>query len=218
MRGWRRCHFIENQRGFTLIELLVVIAIVAILAAMLMPVFSQAREKARAISCLSNCRQIGFAVAMYTQDYDENFPLTSHDPRSSWLTSFQPYARSFLLLRCPSDTSTNWTLPIPPSVQVRLSSYATNNYMTPAGGYLSLASIPKPAATIYVAELFNNRTGDHIHPTLWLNRINPWAEVATERHQGGSIFVFVDGHAKWHRFEQTWNPAAGVNWYDPSKS
>ena len=64
----------RRQRGFTLIELLVVIAIIAILAAILFPVFAQAREKARAATCLSNNKQIGLAMAMYTQDYDQVYP------------------------------------------------------------------------------------------------------------------------------------------------
>jgi prepilin-type N-terminal cleavage/methylation domain-containing protein len=64
----------RNQNGFTLIELLVVIAIIAILAAILFPVFAQARAKARAISCLSNVKQIGLGFAMYVQDYDEQTP------------------------------------------------------------------------------------------------------------------------------------------------
>ncbi len=63
-----------QKKGFTLIELLVVIAIIAILAAILFPVFARAREKARASSCLSNMKQIGLAVLQYAQDYDENFP------------------------------------------------------------------------------------------------------------------------------------------------
>src|SRR5688500_16396413 len=65
----------QARRAFTLIELLVVIAVIAILAAILFPVFAQAREKARAISCLSNMKQIGTAAMMYVQDYDEQFPL-----------------------------------------------------------------------------------------------------------------------------------------------
>ncbi|MBC7807537.1 MAG: prepilin-type N-terminal cleavage/methylation domain-containing protein, partial [Akkermansiaceae bacterium] len=64
------------KSGFTLIELLVVIAIIAILAAILFPVFAQAREKARQISCLSNQKQIGIAMMMYVQDYDETYPTT----------------------------------------------------------------------------------------------------------------------------------------------
>src|SRR5215470_7476495 len=63
-----------SSKGFTLIELLVVIAIIAILAAILFPVFAQAREKARAISCLSNERQVGLALMLYIQDYDETYP------------------------------------------------------------------------------------------------------------------------------------------------
>src|SRR6476469_8467481 len=66
----------QSREGFTLIELLVVIAIIAILAAILFPVFAQAREKARAISCLSNTKQISLGFAMYNQDYDEGFPAT----------------------------------------------------------------------------------------------------------------------------------------------
>ena len=65
------------RRAFTLIELLVVIAIIAILAAILFPVFAQAREKARAISCLSNLKQVGIGLMMYTQDYDETYPIAA---------------------------------------------------------------------------------------------------------------------------------------------
>lgn len=72
------------RRAFTLIELLVVIAIIAILAAILFPVFAQAREKARQTSCLSNLKQLGLAVMMYTQDYDENYPLQTSGSNNGW--------------------------------------------------------------------------------------------------------------------------------------
>ena len=79
-RGFTPCNTRKRTLGFTLIELLVVIAIIAILAAILFPVFAQAREKARAISCLSNLKQIGLGVMMYAQDYDETYPMKSVEP------------------------------------------------------------------------------------------------------------------------------------------
>ncbi|GIV21426.1 MAG: hypothetical protein KatS3mg023_3177 [Armatimonadota bacterium] len=73
-----------KRHAFTLIELLVVIAIIAILAAILFPVFAQAREKARQTSCLSNFKQIGLSVRMYSQDYDEKFPMGTYPGARNW--------------------------------------------------------------------------------------------------------------------------------------
>ncbi len=101
-----------TRRGFTLIELLVVIAIIAILAAILFPVFAQAREKARSASCLSNLKQLGLAVAMYVQDYDERFAGGSThlqgDPGNCighrwWIDMIEPYVKNRGLKNCPSE-------------------------------------------------------------------------------------------------------------------
>jgi prepilin-type N-terminal cleavage/methylation domain-containing protein/prepilin-type processing-associated H-X9-DG protein len=90
----------RNQNGFTLIELLVVIAIIAILAAILFPVFAQARAKARAISCLSNVKQIGLGFAMYVQDYDEITP-SGRGGGWEWWTELMPYFKNIDFLYCP---------------------------------------------------------------------------------------------------------------------
>src|SRR5215831_15668994 len=107
-------HRSGRRNAFTLIELLVVIAIIAILAAILFPVFAQAREKARAISCLSNTKQLGLAVMMYVQDYDETYPWAYFWDQSldwkanSYLWSsqrcIQPYMKNTDLYKCPDDS------------------------------------------------------------------------------------------------------------------
>jgi prepilin-type N-terminal cleavage/methylation domain-containing protein/prepilin-type processing-associated H-X9-DG protein len=114
-----------RRAGFTLIELLVVIAIIAILAAILFPVFAQAREKARAASCLSNTKQISLAFSMYNQDYDEGFPATvserqapagtpdTPDARApfSYRRLLQPYIKNEQVFKCPSAPA--WIAPAP---------------------------------------------------------------------------------------------------------
>src|SRR5205823_14820075 len=94
----------RRQRGFTLIELLVVIAIIAILAAILFPVFAQAREKARQAACLSNCRQIGLGVMMYAEDWDQSYPLYALLPKHEvmWFQMIQPYIKNENVFTCPS--------------------------------------------------------------------------------------------------------------------
>jgi len=114
-------HSRSTKRGFTLIELLVVIAIIAILAAILFPVFAQARGMARKASCLSNFKQSLTATLMYSQDYDEMYPLVQTTntynavtaPQDNvWGTLVQPYVKNEQILACPGDpagkTSREW--------------------------------------------------------------------------------------------------------------
>jgi prepilin-type N-terminal cleavage/methylation domain-containing protein/prepilin-type processing-associated H-X9-DG protein len=111
---------VRTQKGFTLIELLVVIAIIAILAAILFPVFAQAREKARTVTCTNNCRQIATALMMYAQDYDENlpgFPDPQRNPLfASWswqmiIPILDPYLKNRQVWVCPSASNTATTGP-----------------------------------------------------------------------------------------------------------
>src|SRR5947209_765006 len=96
-----------RNRAFTLIELLVVIAIITILAAILFPVFAQAREKARSVVCLSNERQMGLAISMYTQDYDDRLPMGGNAaPKPNrWYDWIAPYQKSRGINLCPSAPS-----------------------------------------------------------------------------------------------------------------
>ena len=131
----------RHRSGFTLIELLVVIAIIAILAAILFPVFAQAREKARQASCLSNMKQISLSVLMYIQDYDEKFPIGTVADSSlpsdqqaysfviggTWFRRVQPYIKNVDVFRCPDDLGGNTTNAITSVFGPRLS-YAANGY------------------------------------------------------------------------------------------
>src|SRR6059036_185279 len=125
-------NMLSKRNGFTLIELLVVIAIIAILAAILFPVFARAREQARATSCKSNLKQLALGLAMYAQDYDEAFPrnafivslaacqaapggcwYSGNDPAPLifWAQNAQAYVKNFGIMTCPSGVSSTLAAP-----------------------------------------------------------------------------------------------------------
>ena len=184
-------HRAASTCGFTLIELLVVIAIIAVLAAMLFPVFARARENARRVSCLSNLKQIGMATLQYNQDYDDYLPLTLMDSfftdgtiHSTWVDSTQPYIKSKQVYRCPSDNDSSWTTPASvygpssttPPLITRFSSYQVNAYLINLGGsampYAHLSSLGAPSKVIYLAEAGPNNILDHYTPMCWSSPVD----------------------------------------------
>jgi prepilin-type N-terminal cleavage/methylation domain-containing protein/prepilin-type processing-associated H-X9-DG protein len=142
----------QHKSAFTLIELLVVIAIIAILAAILFPVFASAREKARSIACLSNMKQLGLGFMQYNQDYDEREPtgVNWYTPGGNgWASQLYAYIKSTNVFVCPDDSTTNV-----------ISSYSYNsNNVTPTGTTVTAASIStylSPSKTILLSEVVGN--------------------------------------------------------------
>src|SRR5688500_14617648 len=171
----KRSAFTSRKAGFTLIELLVVIAIIAILAAILFPVFAQAREKARQTACLSNAKQIGTGLVMYQQDYDGTAPMAQYavtGPATPYPSRYgviyyaavyadmlEPYMKNMGVAACPSDptrrTVSDANFKAGPAL-----SYGVNLYPYNWGGSgtgervrgVNEAEVLKPADAIFVAE------------------------------------------------------------------
>jgi len=211
------------SKGFTLIELLVTIAIIAIIAAILFPVFAQARESARRASCLSNLKQIGLALMMYTQDYDEHFPANYAYPGGSpyltYAAAIEPYlSNNKQVWVCPSETSTLLMgsayayppfLPTDPAVSYYFNFYIGGNDVVSTGSYhrLSQADIPTPSDVFVLWEMENSRLGANFGGDTTKNAerpcdVDPCTTQAdyyggTGRHLNGDNYVYADGHVKW---------------------
>ena len=144
----------KSKSGFTLIELLVVIAIIAILAAILFPVFAKVREKARQTSCLSNLKQIGLGFAQYIQDNDENEPSPKDDFGEGWAGKVYPYVKSTGVFGCPDD-------PTSPAAGMAKVSYAFNGNLFPDNTtyynnrktFGAIASMNSPSNTVLLFEI-----------------------------------------------------------------
>ncbi len=205
----------SKKQGFTLIELLVVIAIIAILAAILFPVFAKAREKARTSSCLSNVKQITLATMQYAQDYDENLPMSGkwNPPPSGpgfiyWFDAIGPYVKNTQVFICPSSTSQGsiYTWNYGFVNQVVGYELARGGFNWPAGGTVasgtaprSLATVDKPSERVFVTDASNYNT----EVSYWYRTDSSYTQVGGAyywvdcRHNGGANCGFVDGHAKW---------------------
>ena len=184
------------RRGFTLIELLVVIAIIAILAAILFPVFARAREKARQSSCTSNVKQIALGVLMYVQDYDERFPPERNGVDGpTWYRTgnivyttygnYQPlifpYVKNYQVFMCPSSERSD-------DAERFAYDYAMNSSLSTGTPPVKLGQIEYPSQTLMI--------GDSTYE--WIDR----AARISARHNGGAVLGFCDGHAKWMRGQE----------------
>lgn len=222
------------KKAFTLIELLVVIAIIAILAAILFPVFAQAKAASKKTACLSNARQIGVGLYLYLSDSDDVLPMANYsapyigDPSEfsflgggqavpCWADLIQPYAKSFSIFKCPEDysgpyinPSTNTVVPGEPL------SYALNYYFYRRldgfhggedGGNLGL--IPNPSGKLFIVESASNLSREIVNPAS--NR-----SAGLYRHLKGSNYIYADTHAQYHRSPVAWKNYTSAQWGNPA--
>jgi prepilin-type N-terminal cleavage/methylation domain-containing protein len=232
---------IRKPTGFTLIELLVVIAIIAILAAILFPVFAQARDKARGAACHSNAKQQALAIHMYAQDYDETLPIIYYGewnkggPKGHypWLKMLIPYVKNKAVYTCPSFAKANW--------DSQKNAYGKGDeYEFPSTvGYgfnmlmdqKPLAQMQNPASTVAIAETRYYPPGHPSYNPNWgwyfawapdptttdpSSKTNPKQlysqELVAERHMNGNYVIWSDGHAKWMRWDVLTSPSAMPLW------
>ncbi len=199
----------ERRAGFTLIELLVVIAIIAILAAILFPVFARAREKARQTACLSNLKQLMLGVQMYAQDYDGQnvydrmntsnqptptgpYPTTNCGVNVYFMTDIlDPYMKNRQIWICPSDNDEGTTCVVP----VRRSYHPNTDMLG-----IKDTSVEDVAGTIHFIESNYNSRAHYGDPGSYAMPGNP-----ASRHNDGWNTGFADGHAKWLKSDHCTN-------------
>ncbi len=206
----------KNNSGFTLIELLVVIAIIAILAAILFPVFARAKAKAQQTACLNNIKQLAFATLMYASDHDDRAPTTNGEPGhlnaypGSWTRALWLYVRGSDTYRCPGQSIN--PLDICPSqgdVVIPFSGYVANGVIVQNYGVgVVMGSIPNPASIVLLTDKFSftnsvwNGSSGYVRPfyrdaKYWeAFPITDW-NYTKGPHNWGYNVGYCDGHAKW---------------------
>lgn len=221
----------KASRAFTLVELLVVIGIIALLIGLLFPVLTSVRRLAVRTACLSQMRQIGTAMILYTQQNQGLLPRSSH---SAIALHCPPWGRSLMplmgygdyispgggprwkalfetgLYRCPADDRQGQNL----------WSYGKNVYFelsaAETGGktWWKITQVPQPSRTIIFCELRTTPGADHVMANYWPMGAEP--EVDTRRHGDAENYLFVDGHAEAMGFAQTYDPANDIDLWNPA--
>jgi prepilin-type N-terminal cleavage/methylation domain-containing protein/prepilin-type processing-associated H-X9-DG protein len=227
----------KRHSAFTLIELLVVIAIIAILAAILFPVFSQAKAAAKRTACLSNTKQIGTGLYLYLNDFDDSLPMANYPAPPAYVgppwTQFQfhngaglselcwadliiVYTKNYDVFKCPVDDATARNA-AGQSLPGKKLSYALNYYFYRQPGGVtrfaltggSLSEMTSPSEKVFIAESGVNTSTGAIAEIVRPDRF-----FGFERHLNGANYVMADTHAKYHLMPQWWKPANSptINW------